>query len=151
MNKQKRYDRVLHILKTTFATELGLSLQAKMSLISAVLHSEFDHWVFCGFYVMVTPELLEIGPYQGHILACTHIPIGRGVCGISAKEKKTIIVDDVENFPNYISCDSDTKSEIVIPILLDQEVVSILDIDSPFLSDFNQTDKVSLKKITSLI
>jgi len=70
---------------------------------------------------------------------------------MSAKEKKTIIVDDVENFPNYISCDSDTKSEIVMPILLGQEVVSILDIDSPFLSDFNQTDKVSLKKITSLI
>ena len=125
MNKQKRYDRVLHILKTTFATELGLSLQAKMSLISAVLHSEFDHWVFCGFYVMVTPELLEIGPYQGHILACTHIPIGRGVCGIAAKEKKSIIVDDVQNFSNYISCDSDTKSEIVMPILLDLSLIHI--------------------------
>ena len=88
MNKQKKYNRVINILKTTFTTELGLSLQAKMSLMSAVLHSEFDHWVFCGFYVMVTPNLLEIGPYQGHILACTHIPIGRGVCGTAAKKKE---------------------------------------------------------------
>ena len=151
MNKKNKYDKVSRKIETAFSSDLALSFESKMSLISAVLHMEFGHWIFCGFYVMRGPSILEIGPYQGNILACTHIPIGLGVCGTSAKEKKTIVVDDVRTYTNYISCDSDTISEIVVPIIHNKEVKAVLDIDSPLLSDFDEIDKISLERISSII
>ena len=131
--------------------KLELSAQAKMSLLSALLYMEFDHWTFCGFYAIKNPDLLEIGPYQGNSLPCTHISIGRGVCGTSLKEKKTIIVNDVRDHDNYISCDSETLSEIVIPIFIDDNIVAILDIDSPIINDFDRIDKTYLEKLSSMI
>ena len=151
MDKKNKYDKVSRKIETAFSGDLALSFEAKMSLISAVLHMEFGHWIFCGFYVMRGPNILEIGPYQGNILACTHIPIGLGVCGTSAKEKRTIVVDDVRTYTNYISCDSDTISEIVVPIIHKKEVKAVLDIDSPLLSDFDEIDKLSLERISSII
>jgi len=152
MDKKNKYDKVLGIIETTLSGDLELSFEARMSLISAILHMVFGHWTFCGFYVMRrNPDMLEIGPYQGNILPCTHIPIGLGVCGTSVKEKKTIIVDDVREWANYISCDSDTISEIVVPIIHKEEVKAVLDIDSPFLSDFDEIDKFELERISSII
>ncbi|CUS99177.1 GAF domain-containing protein [Candidatus Kryptonium thompsonii] len=93
---------------------------------------------------------LVLGPFQGK-LACTRIKIGSGVCGTSALEKKTIIVPDVEKFPGHIYCDPDSKSEIVVPIIKDGEVLGVLDIDSYELNNFDEVDKVYLEKIVDLL
>ena len=151
MNRDKKYNKAIEILESTLISAPPLSLQAKMSLMAAILHSEFSHWSFCGFYVMVKADLLEIGPYQGHILACSHIKVGKGVCGNVAKKKKTIIVDNVLEFPDYISCDPYTRSEIVLPVFHSGQFIGVLDIDSPNLSEFNATDKTFLEKAIALM
>ena len=151
MKKVDKYEKIIMKFKLIIIGELELSTQAKMSLISALLHMEFSHWTFCGFYVMKSPNLLEIGPYQGNILPCTHINIGRGVCGTSVEKKKTIIVEDVRKYDNYISCDANTLSEIVIPIFMKDEIIAVLDIDSSIVNDFNRIDKTYLEKISSMI
>ena len=151
MKKIDKYEKILMEFDSIIFGKLELSAQAKMSLLSALLYMEFDHWTFCGFYTIKNPDLLEIGPYQGNLLPCTHISIGRGVCGTSLKKKKTIIVNDVSEYDNYISCDSETLSEIVIPIFRDDDIIAVLDIDSPILKDFDQVDKTYLKKLSSKI
>ena len=151
MRKNEKYKKVIKILESTLISQPPLSLQGKMSLMASILHSEFDHWTFCGFYVIVKPDLLEIGPYQGHVLACSHINFGRGVCGIAAKEKRTIIVDDVKSFPDYISCDPFTRSEIVIPVYYKKQFVAVLDIDSPTHSDFDEIDQAFLETAVSIM
>ena len=145
MKKNVKYQKVIKIIESTLISEPPLSIQGKMSLMASILHSEFDHWTFCGFYVMVEPDLLEIGPYQGHVLACSHIKLGKGVCGKAAREKRTIIIDDVLTFPDYISCDSLTRSEIVVPVYYKDNFVAVLDIDSPYLSDFDEVDQSFLE------
>lgn len=151
MKKVDRYKKILIKFDSIIFGKLELSAQAKMSLLSALLYMEFSHWNFCGFYVIKNPDLLEIGPYQGELLPCTHISIGRGVCGTSLKEKETIIVNDVRDYDNYISCDSETLSEIVIPIFRDNEIIAVLDIDSPIINDFDQIDKSYLDRLASMI
>ena len=151
MKKIDRYEKILMEFDSIIFGKLELSAQAKMSLLSALLYREFSHWTFCGFYRTKNPELLEIGPYQGNLLPCTHISIGRGVCGTSLKEKETIIVNDVREYDNYISCDSETLSEIVIPIFRGDDIIAVLDIDSPIIKDFDQIDKTYLEKLSSMI
>jgi len=151
MSKQIKYDNVLAKTESIFLGKLKLSSQAKMSLVASMLHNEFSHWIFCGFYVTTESTILEIGPYSGNILPCTHIPEGRGVCGTSMKEKRAIIVNDVSLYDNYISCDSKTKSEIVVPVLKENLVIAVLDIDSPNVGEFDKTDKNSLIKILSMV
>ena len=151
MSKQIKYDNVLAKTKSIFRGKLKLSSQAKMSLVASMLHKEFSHWIFCGFYVRAGSTILEIGPYSGNIIPCTHIPEGRGVCGTSMKEKRAIIVNDVSSYDNYISCDSKTKSEIVVPIIKENLVTAVLDIDSPNAGEFDKTDKNSLIKILSIV
>jgi len=151
MKKIDRYEKILMKFDSIIFGKLELSAQAKMSLLSSLLYMEFSHWTFCGFYAIKNPDLLEIGPYQGNLLPCTHISIGRGVCGTSLKEEKTIIVNDVRKHDNYISCDSETLSEIVIPIFMDDKIMAVLDIDSPIINDFDQIDKTYLEKLSSMI
>ena len=150
MDKEKRYLNVLNtaenILKDYKIDEIG-----KMSFISSVLINEIIEWVFCGFYRSTGDHLLEIGPYQGNIIPCGHISFERGVCGASAKERKTIIVNDVSTFPGYISCDSETISEIVIPVIKKNKLLAVLDIDGDRISQFDLTDQSYLEKIVSLI
>ena len=114
--KKSKYKKIYKTLKSVFNTNPPISFQAKMSLSASVLACQFDNWIFCGFYVSCKKRELEIGPYQGKILPCTNIKYGAGVCGTTALKKQTIIVNDVAKHANYISCDSDTKSEIVVPI-----------------------------------
>lgn len=151
MNKQAKYDNAIGKVESIFSGKLKLSTQARMSLVASILHMEFSHWVFCGFYLRMEPTMLEIGPYSGDIIPCTHIPEGHGVCGTTMKEKKTIIVNDVGKYDNYISCDSKTKSEIVIPIIKDNLVIAVLDIDSPNIGEFNKVDETCLEKVSSMI
>ena len=150
MDKKDRYIKVIDTAKTIL-NNYQIDEIGKMALISSILKNEFNEWIFCGFYRVVNKELLEIGPYQGSIIPCGHITFNRGVCGASAKEKQTIIVNDVSKFPGYISCDSQTISEIVVPVIKDKKLLAVLDIDGSRISQFDATDKSGLEKIVLLI
>jgi len=105
------------------------------------------NWV--GFYI-TKEDTLFLGPFQGRP-ACTRIRFGQGVCGTAAAEKKTLSVDDVDAFPGHIACDSDSKSEIVVPIVKGGTVFGVLDIDSPLEGRFDETDQAWLEKLVGLI
>ena len=148
--KKSIYKKVYKTLKSLFNSNPPLSFQAKMSLSSSVLAFQFDNWIFCGFYVSCNNRDLEIGPYQGTMLPCTNIKYGAGVCGTTALKKQTIIVNNVLECANYISCDSDTKSEIVVPIFNKKKLIAVLDIDSNKRNNFDNIDKENLEKISTL-
>lgn len=121
---------------------------ANMANISAALKEVFSFfWV--GFYIVKNNELV-LGPFQGPI-ACTRIALGKGVCGASWKEEKTIIVADVDQFPGHIACSSASRSEIVVPIFKDGNVIAVLDVDSEHLNHFDKTDEIYLTKLTSFL
>lgn len=150
MDKINRYERILNkaipILKESKMDDIG-----KMSIIASILKTEFNEWIFCGFYRVVKEGLLEIGPYQGNVIACSHIHFDNGVCGAAATLNKTIIVKDVLSFPNYIACDSDTVSEIVVPLIKNKKLLAVLDIDGHKIGQFDEDDKSYLEKILLLI
>jgi L-methionine (R)-S-oxide reductase len=117
---------------------------ANLANTAAALRQAFGFfWV--GFY-LVQGEELVLGPFQGPI-ACTRIRRGRGVCGTSWAEARTVLVPDVEAFPGHIACSSDSKSEIVVPIFKNGEVVAVLDVDSDKLNDFDHDDQVALEQL----
>ena len=126
---------------------------AKMANISALLHQEFGFW-WTGFYrVLASPQgegELVLGPFQGP-LACVHIGYGKGVCGTAWKERRTVVVPDVEEFPGHIACSSESRSEIVVPVFEGEEVVAVLDIDSRELATFDDTDRRYLEQVAALI
>ena len=150
MSKNK-YLALTKTLKSIFDNSIPLSIQAKMSLSASILGSNFPNWNFCGYYILNEKHTLEIGPYYGKTIPCTHIKYGEGVCGTVAEMRKTIIVDNVNEYDNYISCDSETKSEIVIPIFKKKKLTAVLDIDSIAENDFGMIDKINLEKICRLI
>lgn len=120
---------------------------ANLANTAAALRQAFGFfWV--GFY-LVQGEELVLGPFQGPI-ACTRIRRGRGVCGTSWAEARTVLVPDVEAFPGHIACSSDSKSEIVVPILKNGTVVAVLDVDSDKLNDFDHDDQVGLEQLMTL-
>ncbi len=123
-------------------------LVANLANIAAALKEQFN-WLWVGFYLVKNDELV-LGPFQGPV-ACTRIRKGRGVCGKSWENKETLIVQDVEKFPGHIACSSLSRSEIVVPIFKDMEVVAILDADSESLGHFDLTDKKYLEEIVQLI
>ena len=117
---------------------------ANMANICAALNEYFSFfWV--GFYLVKNNQLV-LGPFQGPV-ACTRIAYGKGVCGTAWKDNKTILVPDVSEFPGHIACSSFSQSEIVIPIVYDNEVVAVLDVDSDHLNHFDETDQKWLTKI----
>ena len=121
---------------------------ANMANIAAMIHHTFSFW-WTGFYRVIGKELI-LGPFQGP-LACSRITYGRGVCGTAWKEQTTQVVADVEQFPGHIACSSLSRSEIVVPVWSNGEIVAVLDIDSEHLSTFDLTDKEWLEKIVALI
>lgn len=123
---------------------------SNLANLSAYLFYALDRLNWVGFYLMNNEELY-LGPFQGKP-ACTTIDIGKGVCGTSAKQRKTIIVDDVHQFDGHIACDQDSKSEIVVPIITkNNELYGVLDIDSPVESRFDEALKTALEKIVALL
>ena len=145
------YLKIIKSLNSIFYSPTKLSIQAKMSLSASILGSNFPNWNFCGFYIALPNGILEIGPYYGNMIPCTQIKYGKGVCGTAAESGKTIIVNNVLTYHNYISCDSDTKSEIVIPIFNNNLVIAVLDVDSIKEKDFKNIDRIYLEKICRLI
>ncbi len=120
---------------------------ANQANLVAALKTAMDYfWV--GFYKVAGDELV-LGPFQGPV-ACTRIARGSGVCGAVWEKKETIIVPDVDKFPGHIACSSESKSEIVVPVIRDNEVVYVLDVDSTTQDDFNQTDKIWLEKLLKM-
>lgn len=116
---------------------------------SALLWSALDGINWAGFYLR-KGEMLLLGPFQGKV-ACTEIPFGRGVCGTAAATRKVQLVPDVHAFPGHIACDSASRSEIVIPLIKDGELLGVLDIDSPHLARFDETDANGLSDFCSVI
>jgi GAF domain-containing protein len=123
---------------------------AAMSTLSALIHHSMGH-LWTGFYRVVQPgKLLRVGPYQGS-LGCLEIRYGQGVCGTAAAGGKTIIVPDVEKFPGHITCDSRSRSEIVVPVRNSRaELIGVLDIDSASLGAFDDADQTGLEKLVTL-
>lgn len=151
-NKTERYEAALRTIRAVLGPEgYQLSEIGHMATISSILAREFPEWIFTGFYRVIKKDLLEIGPYQGPILACGTIEFGRGVCGTSARTGETVIVRDVSEFPGYISCDSATRSEIVVPVFHKNRLIAVLDIDSAQIGDFDETDRRYLEKIVAYI
>lgn len=145
-SKRERYETLIPQIEGLIAGETDLV--ANLSNIAAALKQTLDFfWI--GFYI-VKGDQLVLGPFQGPI-ACTRINFGKGVCGTSWKEKRTIVVPDVDAFPGHIACSSASKSEIVLPAFKNQEVALVLDVDSDKLNDFDETDEKALEKIIRLI
>lgn len=123
-------------------------LVANMANVAAALKEQFK-WFWVGFYLVKENELV-LGPFQGPV-ACTRIGLGKGVCGTAWQQAKTLIVPDVDAFPGHIACSSLSRSEIVVPVFKDNEVVAVLDVDSELLDQFNETDAQYLEQIVKLI
>ena len=123
-------------------------LIANLANICAALKQQFE-WLWIGFYLVKEDELV-LGPFQGPI-ACTRIKKGRGVCGTAWQQMKTIIVEDVEEFPGHITCSSLSKSEIVVPIFRHGQVIGVLDVDHSEYATFDKNDELFLTEILSLL
>jgi len=148
-DKQRSYDSVLPRVKELIAGETDPV--AVMATVACELHHAFDHFDWTGFYRVVEPGLLKIGPYQG-THGCLTIPFDRGVCGAAARLRRAQIVPDVREFPGYISCSSTTRSEIVVPVTTPGGVlVGVLDVDSDRLGAFDGVDETNLEKICMMV
>jgi GAF domain-containing protein len=123
-------------------------LIANLANITGALKEQFG-WLWIGFYIVKENELV-LGPFQGPV-ACTRIKKGKGVCGVAWEQMKTIIVQNVHQFPGHITCSSLSKSEIVLPLIRNNEVVAVLDIDHSLYASFDKTDELFLSEIIRLI
>jgi GAF domain-containing protein len=144
--REEQYKALLPQIKALIEGEEDLV--ANLANITAALKQQFG-WLWVGFYLVKNNELV-LGPFQGPV-ACTRIQKGRGVCGSSWETATTLIVPDVEKFPGHIACSSLSKSEIVLPLINNETVVGVLDIDSELLNDFDTTDQYYLQEIVSWI
>lgn len=145
-SKTERYETLLPQIEALVGGESDLI--ANLANIAAALRETMNFfWV--GFYIVKGDELI-LGPFQGPI-ACTRIRMGKGVCGTVWKEKKTLIVPNVDEFPGHIACSSASKSEIVLPALKNDEVALVMDVDSDRLNDFDETDKRFLEQLMRII
>jgi GAF domain-containing protein len=145
-NKQEQYESLLPQVQAVMDDKADVI--ANMANMAAMLHETFGFW-WTGFYRVINGELV-LGPFQGP-LACTRIAFGRGVCGTAWKERRTLVVPDVEQFPGHIACSAASRSEIVVPIIRDGEVTAVLDIDSVHLDTFDQTDAEFLNRMVELL
>ena len=144
--KQEIYESLIPQIQGLLEGEPDLI--ANLANVAAALKEQFG-WFWVGFYLIKNGELV-LGPFQGPV-ACTRIRKGRGVCGSAWEEAKTLIVPDVEKFPGHIACSSLSKSEIVVPLFTNGEVVGVLDVDSDTYDSFDETDKQYLERIVRLV
>lgn len=144
--KEEMYQSLLPQVQGLITGETDLV--ANLANISAALKEQFN-WLWVGFYLLKNDELV-LGPFQGPV-ACTRIKKGRGVCGSSWQQEKTLIVPDVEKFPGHIACSSLSRSEIVVPLYINHQFAGVLDVDSEELDHFDDTDKVYLEMIVEML
>lgn len=145
-DKQQKYELLYRQIEAVVSGEKDTI--ANMANIATMIHSTFGFW-WTGFYRVIDNELV-LGPFQGPV-ACTRIGRGKGVCGTSWSEQRTIIVDDVDAFPGHIACSSESRSEIVVPIWRNENIIAVLDIDSSTLATFDSTDQEWLERIARIV
>jgi L-methionine (R)-S-oxide reductase len=145
--KKEKYEELFPQIAALVEDEIDLT--ANLANVSAALKSTFSSYSWVGFYRLIDGELV-LGPFQGKV-ACVRIKVGSGVCGTAVREKKTIVVPDVEKFPGHIACDPDSRSEIVVPLLAGSRVLGVLDVDSDKLNSFDGTDKVQLERVAEIV
>lgn len=147
LSKSNKYKQLIPQIESLISDESDCI--ANIGNIIAALKFTLDGFFWAGVYFKQKDELI-LGPFQGPV-ACTRIKIPQGVCGTAVKEKKTLIVNDVNKFPGHIACSSLSKSEIVVPVFNNLEIVAVVDIDSESYSNFDETDKIYLEKIAAII
>jgi GAF domain-containing protein len=125
-------------------------LVAIMATVACELHQRFEYFDWTGFYRVVAPGMLKIGPYQGGH-GCLAIPFERGVCGAAARLGQTQVVPDVREYAGHIACSASTRSEIVVPVFTAGELIAVLDVDSNQLRAFDEVDRVNLEKICRMV
>lgn len=146
MDKEAKYKALVPKIQSLLEGEDDIT--ARMANVAALLHPEMGFW-WTGFYRVQGGELV-LGPFQGPV-ACTRIAFGRGVCGTAWRERRTVIVPDVELFPGHIACSSESRSEIVVPLWRGGEVAGVLDIDSREKGTFDETDRLYLEQVAALV
>jgi len=144
--REEMYESVIPQIRSLVQYETDVI--ANLANAVAALKEQFG-WFWVGFY-LVRGEELVLGPFQGPV-ACTRIRKGKGVCGTSWAEARTLIVPDVEQFPGHIACSSLSRSEIVVPVIRDGAVVAVLDVDSEHLDQFDETDRRYLEQIVAML
>ena len=141
------YNEIISILPELIKdNEYDITILANTS---ALLYEKIENINWVGFYLNKNETLL-LGPFQGKV-ACTKIPFNKGVCGKCATTKETILVPNVHEFKGHIACDSASNSEICVPIIINNKFYGLLDIDSPLINRFNNTDKTNLEEIVKII
>ena len=144
--KEKQYQSLIPQIEGLLFGETDFV--ANMANVSAALKEQFN-WFWVGFY-LVKDEELVLGPFQGPV-ACTRIKKGKGVCGSAWLQQKTLIVPDVDEFPGHIACASASKSEIVLPLIKDNQVIGVLDVDSEFPDHFDSIDQAYLEQVIHVL
>lgn len=147
MNSEERYKYMLTLLKGQLASEKDPI--ANISNAAALIFNIVEDLNWAGFYILRDGELV-LGPFQG-MPACNRIKIGKGVCGTAVEKKKIQLVRDVNSFPGHIACDDASKSELVLPIIVDEEVYGVLDLDSPKKDRFTEFDKEYFIKFMEIL
>jgi L-methionine (R)-S-oxide reductase len=149
-DKKQSYDTVLGQIRALIAGETDDI--AVMATVVCELHRSFEAFDWTGFYRVVKPGLLKVGPYQGRQHGCLQIPFERGVCGAAARRRQTQVVADVREFAGHIACSTATRAEIVVPVLdAAGDLVAVLDIDSNRPDAFDEIDRVSLEKVCAMV
>lgn len=155
MYSQINYEGSVSTQYDTLAKQLDALLTgekdhiANLSNASALLNQFLSNINWVGFYILQEGELV-LGPFQG-LPACVRIPVGRGVCGTAVAQKETLMIEDVHAFPGHITCDAASQSEIVIPLIIDDIVIGVLDIDSPVKNRFTPEDKAGLEQFVQTL
>lgn len=147
MSIREKYDSMVSMLEALISDEKDDI--SNLSNASAVINALIDRLNWCGFYLVKKGELV-LGPFQG-MPACNRIKIGKGVCGTSAEQKKTLRIEDVHSFEGHIACDSASRSEIVIPIVKDEVVYGVLDLDSPEVGRFTELEQQYLERCVEVL
>ncbi len=146
LSKEEKYQQLLPQIEALVDREVNLT--ANLANIAAGLKYGMGfYWV--GFYLVENNSLI-LGPFQGPV-ACTRIGFGKGVCGTAWQQRATIVVEDVDQFPGHIACSTASRSEIVVPVLKNDEVIMVLDVDSEHLAAFDATDQQYLEQVARLI
>lgn len=148
-HSDKQADYELLLLQLEALLEGETNPLSNLSNASALLKQALPRSVFTGFYLFDGQELI-LGPFQGGV-SCVHIPLGKGVCGESALKRETLIVDDVTTHPNYIACDAAAMSEIVLPMVKNDTLLGVLDLDSSLKADYDTIDQDYLERFVTLL
>lgn len=147
LTQKQKYESLLSMMDSLLKDETDII--TNLSNASALIKALVEDCNWAGFYIVKDNELV-LGPFQG-LPACNRIKIGQGVCGTSVLKAETMLVKDVHSFPGHIACDSQSNSELVIPLKLNNKVYGVLDLDSPTVGRFNEEDKIYLEKVVDVI